>query len=287
MTEYKLGLVLEGGASRTYYTCGILDRLLDDGIYADYVIGTSAGIANGVSYISRQRGRNYVIGTEYLPDKRYLGLRHLLNPKNKSYYNLDFIFDEIPNKLLPFDYDAFSAFRGKAVAVVTDIETGKAVYPEVSRYDRKNTVLRASCALPILFKPIEVNGKKCLDGGICDSIPVAHALQDGCKKAVVILTQPRDYRKKSDKSLELSAKLYKNYRNAANALKNRPANYNRTLDEIAKLEKEGKIFVIAPKASLGIKRTERNPEEIKRIYNMGVSDYDEIREKLINFINNP
>ena len=283
-SRYNLGLVLEGGASRTYYTCGILDRMLDDNIATDYVIGTSAGIANGVSYISKQRGRNYIIGTQYLQDKRYMGMKHLLLKKSGCYYNLDFVFDEIPNKLLPFDYDAFAEFKGAVVAAVTNIETGAAEYLDVSRYDRKCMALRASCALPILFKPIEVDGKLYMDGGICDSIPIDHALSSGCEKAVVILTQPRDYRKRPDKSLELSAKIYRKYPQFAKALLDRPRVYNENLEEIARLEKQGKVFVIAPKTALGVKRTEKNPHEIKRIYNLGVEDYDTVRENLLKFI---
>lgn len=282
----KIGLVLEGGASRTYYSCGILDGLLDEKIYADFIIGTSAGIANGVSYVSKQRGRNYIIGTEYLPDKRYMGMRHLMNPSNRSFYNLDFVFDEIPNKLLPFDYKAFSDFSGDVIAAVSNIETGKAEYLKVSRNDRRFMVLRASCALPILFRPIEINGKKYMDGGICDSIPVDFALEQGCDKCIVILTQPRDYRKKPDKSLEMSAKIYRKNKEFAQALLSRPDNYNKNLDRIAELEKQGKIFVIAPKESLSVKRTENNPDEIKRIYSLGLEDFNEVKDDLLKFLNN-
>ena len=98
----KSGIVLEGGASRSYFTVGALDALTDLGIKTDYLIGTSAGVANGISYVSGQRGRGLKIGLSYLPDKRYMGLKHLLNPKNRSLYNLKFVFDELPNKYLPF-----------------------------------------------------------------------------------------------------------------------------------------------------------------------------------------
>lgn len=273
MEQNKLGLVLEGGASRTYYSCGIMDGLLEEEIYADLVIGTSAGIANGVSYVSRQKGRNYQIGTQFLPDKRYQGARHLLNRKNRSFYNLDFIFDEIPNKLLPFDYTAFASYPGEVLAAVTNIETGKAEYLPVSRQDRRSMILRASCALPILFCPIEINGTKYMDGGICDSIPAVHAFERGCGKAIIILTQPRDYRKHMDKTLKLSAKVFKKYPLFAKALLQRPNVYNQTLDRIFEYERQGKAFVFAPEEPLGMKRTESSPEEIKRIYRQGYADF--------------
>lgn len=286
MNKIKTGLVLEGGASRTYYSCGIMDGLLDAGIYANYVIGTSAGIANGVSYVSKQIGRNYIIGTEYLPDKRYQGAMHLLNRKNKSFYNLDFIFDEIPNKLVPFDFDTFSNYKGEVVAAVTNIETGKAEYINVSRNDRRFVILRASCALPILFKPIEYNGKKYMDGGICDSIPVEHAINSGCEKCIVILTQPRDYRKSPEKALEYSARIYRKNKEFAQALLTRTENYNNNLDKILELEKQGKLFVIAPERSLGIKRTESNANEIKRIYKLGLEDFKKVKNQLSEFLCN-
>ncbi len=285
MSIKKLGLVLEGGASRTFYSCGVMDSLLKENIYADYIIGTSAGIANGVSYVSKQIGRNYVIGTKYLPTRKYQGFHHLLDRKNRSYYNLEFVFNEIPNKLLPFDYDTFSNFKGEVVAAVTNIETGKPEYLDVSRNDRRFMVLRASCSLPIMFQPIEINGIKYMDGGICDSIPVQHALDSGCDKCIVILTQPRDYRKQFDKSLKLSARVFKKYPEFCKALYSRPENYNKCLERIIELEKEAKVFVIAPKRSLGINRTENNAEEIKRIYDLGIKDFENSKKSLDVFLN--
>ena len=117
----KIGLVVEGGASRTFYSCGVMDEMLRENIYADYVIGTSAGISNAVSYVSKQIGRNYIIGTKYLNDKRYMGTKYLLSPKKRCYFNLDFIMDEIPNKLVPFDYDTFAKFKGDVIATLTNI----------------------------------------------------------------------------------------------------------------------------------------------------------------------
>lgn len=284
MEQSKLGLVLEGGASRTYYSCGIMDGLLEEDIFADLVIGTSAGIANAVSYVTRQKGRSYQIGTQFLPDKRYQGAKHLLDRKNRSFYNLDFIFDEIPNKLLPFDYAAFSAYPGEVLAAVTNIETGKAEYLPVSRQDRRSMILRASCALPILFRPIEINGKKYMDGGICDSIPAAPAFDHGCTKAIIVLTQPKGYRKQSDKTLELSAKIFKKYPLFAKALLQRPEVYNQNLKRIFEYEQQGKAFVFSPEEPLGIKRTESDPKEIKRIYQQGYKDFRKFLPSLKSFL---
>ena len=125
-----LGITFEGGASRTVYSCGIMDALLEEGIYADYAIGVSAGAAFGVSYASKQIGRNYTLATEIMNRKEYMGPHNLLDPKNKCYYGLKYAFDTVPNEILPFDYDAFEKSNG-FTAVVTNIETGEAEYLEV------------------------------------------------------------------------------------------------------------------------------------------------------------
>lgn len=263
-----------------------MDEMLREKIFADYIIGTSAGISNAVSYASKQIGRNYTIATKYLNDKRYMGTKYLLNPKKRCYFNLDFIMDEIPNKLVPFDYDSFADFKGDVIATLTNINTGKTEYVPVSRYDRRFEILRATCALPLLFQPITINGNKYLDGGITDSIPFRQAFNDGCDKCIIILTQARDYRKHADKSLEISAKRYKKYPEFAKALLNRPNMYNNQLEDIKALEKQGLAYVIAPEQSLGIGRTESNPNVISKIYKQGESDLRKHLDKLKEFISN-
>lgn len=97
----------------------------------DYLIGVSAGIAYGVSYLSGQKGRNIEVVENYIADKRYMGMRHLFNRNEKAYFNTKFVFEEVPNELIPFDYDAFAAYPGKVEAAVTNIHTEKPEYVEV------------------------------------------------------------------------------------------------------------------------------------------------------------
>lgn len=129
----KCGLVLEGGALRTIFSSGVCDAFLEGNISADYVVGVSAGIAYGVSYVSKQPKRNLELVTRYASDRRYMGIRNLLNPRNRSYFGLDFVFRQIPEELLPFDYKTFAAFPGTMEAVVTDMATGQANYLSVPR----------------------------------------------------------------------------------------------------------------------------------------------------------
>lgn len=265
----KTGLVLEGGASRAYFSIGAMDALLDLGIYADYVIGASAGIANGISYVSRQRGRSLELGLKYLHDKRYMGFRHLLNRNNESYYNIKFVFDEIPNKYIPFDYENFRKYNSGTVAAVTNLETGKPEYIDIDGSDKKWTAVVASCALPLMFKPISVNGKLYMDGGISDSIPFEHAFESGCGKAIVIVTRERGYCKGNEPAIGISSFLYRKYPQFAKALRGRADMYNRERVRLFKAESEGKAFVIAPENTEGWTRTEKSPEKLKEMYDDG------------------
>ena len=278
----KTGLVLEGGASRTIFTCGILDALLDNDIYINYVAGASAGISYGVSYLSKQSGRNHRITAEYMNDKRYMGFSNMLKRGNRSYYGLDFVFGEIPAKLIPYDFEEYRRSGENGFGAVTNIETGKTEYMRVKADDKNWTVLRASCALPILFRPIKINGHYYMDGGITDSIPFKYALDSGLDRLVVILTRPRGYVKKPEK-LGTAVKLaYPKFPKLAEALSVRHIMYNNEISELEKLEKEGKVLILAPEKDYGIKRTENDPDILlpfeKEGYDYGVRMIPKIRE---------
>lgn len=269
--KMKLGIVFEGGASRTIFSCGVMDVLLEENIIADMVIGTSAGIAFGVSYASLQKERNLHLAAEYMGDKRYMGIRHLFNPKNRSFYNMQFVYDDVPNIHLPFDWEAFKNFKGDVIGVCTNVETGKAEYLPVLRTDRTFPVLRASCALPIIFPFINIDGTDYLDGGIADSIPYKYAFDQGCDKVIVVLTRERGYVKHTGKSVKLAEKLYKKYPKLVRAMDERAENYNKQVEELRTLERDGKAFVIEPVTTMGVKRTEGKPSRLLPLYNHGVS----------------
>jgi len=276
------GLVLEGGASRGYFTVGALDALIDIGYKADYLIGTSAGIANGISYVSGQRGRGLRIGLEYLGDKRYMGMRHLLNPQKRSFYNVDFVFDELPNKLLPFDSEAFDKSGCRVIAALTNLRTGKCEYHDITSEDRKWKKVVASCALPLLFQPVEIGGELYMDGGITDSIPFGKALEDGCERPVVIITRERSYIKKPEAALNVSGFLYRKYPEFRKALECRTEMYNENHHKLLELEKEGKILLVAPEVDTSDwKRTEKRPAEIQKMYDIGYQTVMKYREKIM------
>ena len=278
----KTGLVLEGGASRGYFTVGALDALIDIGFKADLLVGTSAGIANGVSFVSNQRGRGLEIGLKYLNDKRYMGFRHLLNPKTRSFYNVPFIFGEIPNKLIPFDKEAFDNSGCKVMAALTNLKTGKCEYHEVQSEDKEWKVVVASCALPMLFQPVEIGGELYMDGGITEPIPFRKALDEGCDKTVVILTRERSYIKEKEAGLGISGFLYRRYKGFKNALETRTEMYNDRHHELLELEKEGKIILIAPEEDTSSwKRTEKRPEKIQMMYDIGYATVMKYKDKIL------
>lgn len=280
----KLGIIMEGGASRTVFSCGVSDRFLEEGIMPDYFAGVSAGIAYGVSYLSGQKGRNRKIFEEYMADKRYMGMKYLFDKKMKSFYNIPFVFGEVPNKLVPFDYGAFAAYPGEVEAVVTNIHTGQAEYLKVPRDDHNFDVIVASCSLPILFQPVKVGKHYYLDGGIADSIPWKRAQEKGCDRIIVILTRKRDYVKSTDRSVKLAAKLYREYPKLAQSLFDRADSYNQCLKELYQAEKEGKVFVIAPEELHGVGRTEAKAEKLDLLYEEGYRIADEQMEALKRYL---
>ena len=280
----KNGLVLEGGALRAIFSSGVCDALLDANVMTDYVIGVSAGIAYGVSYVSRQPRRNLEVVTRYAPDKRYMGMNNLVDKNNRSYFGLKFAYDTIPNELSPFDYDTLAAYPGEVEAVVTNLNTGKADYLPVPRRDKESLLLQATCAMPLLFPIYHINGQPYLDGGAADSIPWQRALDQGCERVIVVLTRPREYRRKPDQMIRLIRKQYHEYPRFVQAMETRAQRYNENREQLFELEREGKALVIAPKSTLGVGRIERDTEKLRLLwaegYNMTVERMDEIRDYL-------
>ena len=282
-----LGIVCEGGGSRTVYSCGILDVLLEENIIADHFIGVSAGIAFGVSYCSGQIGRNLTLATQFMNRPEYSGIKHLLDPKNRSYYNLDYAYYQVPDKELPFDMDAYKAFPGDIISVVTNLRTGQAEYLPCDRDDKYFTHLRASCALPLLFPPIEIGGELYMDGGIADSIPYKQAIKAGCDKLIVILTRPRDYIKRDEPAIKLACAYYRKYPGFVESMRTRAERYNRTVSELKELQSQGKVFVFTPKRTYGTRRTEGDPQELKKLYDHGYGHARWAMDSLRKYLGRP
>ena len=259
-------LILEGGTFRPIFSAGVMDALLDNNIIFPYCIGVSAGITNGISYISQQKGRNLEVLTKYRNDKRYLGYRNFL--KCKSLFGLDFLFDEIPNKLVPFDMKTYKKYNGKVLIGVTNAKTGKTEYFDGKDLDDKATYLRATCALPVFFPAIKINNNEYYDGGLCDPIPIKKAITDGNEKHLIILTQPKGYKKNlSRKNIVVSKLLNRRYPNLKNAFLHRHESYNETVKFCEELEKQGKAIILRPEYKL--ESFEKDVNKLKDSYNHG------------------
>ena len=281
----KLGMVFEGGANRTVFSCGVMDKFLEENIMPDYYIGVSAGMAYGLSYLSGQKGRNLELMEKYMADKRYMGMRHLLNRKEHAYYNTKFVFEEVPNELLPLDYDALARFPGEIEAAVTNIHTGKAEYMEVPRGKEMKDLLIATCSLPILFQPVKIGRHYYLDGGLADSVPYEHAMEMGCEKLVVVLTRERGYVKTQEKAAGVMNRLYQRYPKIVEDMKLRAERYNVSMEKLMQLEKEEKVFVIAPESTYGVGRTETDTIKLRRLYDEGYRIATEQTDALRAYLN--
>jgi predicted patatin/cPLA2 family phospholipase len=266
-TLIKRGLVLEGGGLRGIYTAGVLEAFLEAGIEFPYVIGVSAGAGYGCSYVSRQRGRNLKVLVNYRNDPRYLSWRSFI--KTGNYFGLDFIYGDIPLRLIPFDSETFLNSPVRFVTVCTDCVSGEAAYFEKSKDIL--TVMKASSALPYASKMVEYQGRRFLDGAISDAIPLKRAIADGFAHTVTILTQPEGYRKKEE-GHPPAFLFYQNYPRLSAALKTRVGRYNRSLAFAAAEAEAGRNIIIRPTQDLGVTRTEKSVPKLVRLYELGMED---------------
>lgn len=262
------GLVLEGGTFRPIFSCGVMDAMLQHNIMFPYCIGVSAGITDGFSYISRQVGRNLEILRQYRHDKRYVGVSNFL--KCRSLFGLQFAFEEIPNRLIPFDWDTFAQYNGRYLVGVTNARTGKSEYLDGTRLDRANTMVKATCAIPLVFPAISLNGQQYYDGGICDPIPVRKALADGNDKLLIVLTRPSTYRKTLNRSNRVAASVLRHkYPKLVEPLLTRHIKYNETVQYCDALERQGKAIVLRPAGDGVIDSFEKDLDKIEASYRYG------------------
>ncbi len=282
MNTLHTGLVLEGGGIRGIYTAGVLDCFLEESIKVDALFGVSAGIVNGINYISGQKGRSLKVNTDYIKDKRYLGFYSLLT--TGDIFGVDFCYNILPNKLIPFDYQTFQNNKTKCFAVVSNLITGHAEYKLCKDMHRDLDYVRASASLPLVSHIVGIHGSLYLDGGICDSIPLAASIRHGYRKNIVILTRPYGYRKSPSHMLPAVAYMYRNYPKFIQAYKARYLHYNHALELVAKQEAEGKAFVFRPSKSLKINRLEKNLSKIHAMYRLGYYDAKHAMPKLKKFL---
>lgn len=264
----KKGLVLEGGAMRGLFSAGIIDVMMEENIGVDGLIGVSAGAVFGCNFISHQPGRAIRYNKKYCNDPRYCSIRSLV--KTGDMFGVDFCYHEIPEKLDVFDNAAYEASKTPFYVVCTDVETGKAVYHLCENNVRKDLLwMQASASMPLASRIVEIGGKKYLDGGVADSIPLEYFESIGYERNIVVLTQPKGYVKKKNKALPLMRRRMKEYPDFLETVARRHEVYNDSTAYVERREEEGAVLVLRPEESLPIGRVEHDPEKLQTVYDLG------------------
>ncbi len=268
---------------RGLFTCGVLDVFLERGIGFDGAAGISAGAVFGCNYKSGQIGRGVRYNKRYCRDPRYCSLRSLL--KTGDLYGADFCYRELPDVLDPFDRESFRGNPMAFYAGATDVNTGEAVYHLCEDGEETDLAwMRASASMPLASRPVPVDGRLLLDGGIVDAVPYRFMESLGYDRLVMVLTQPKGYVKKKSRALPLLRVLLRRYPAVAAAMEVRHERYNRQMREIGERERSGAALVLRPPEPLGIRRTERDPEELERVYQIGRAEARRRLEEVVRFV---
>ena len=281
----KKGLVLEGGAMRGLWTAGVTDVMMEHEVWPDGLIGVSAGAAFGCNYKSRQVGRALRYNMRFAKDSRYSGIRSLLT--SGDYFNAQFGYHVVPYEYDIFDTATFEKNPLEFTIVCTDVETGKAVYHTMDHVDYDELEwLRASASMPVVSRVVKVQGYKLLDGGVSDSIPLEYFERQGYQRNVVILTQPLGYQKEHNRLMPIIRMSLRKYPLMVKALDERHIMYNKQLEYVAQAEREGRCLVIRPEEKIPIGHISHDPEQMRRVYEMGRQTGERYIERIKEFYEN-
>jgi predicted patatin/cPLA2 family phospholipase len=277
-------LILEGGGLRGNYSAGVLRYFMDKGLYFPYVIGVSIGACNASNYVARQPERNRIVNTRFVGDRRFISYGRLL--AGGGLFGMDFVFDTIPRQLVPFDFKRFFESPQRHITTVTDCSTGAPRYFEKEGLGRRKflRILRAGCSLPLLQKPVSIDGRAMMDGGIADPIPLAKSMSDGNRRHVLILTRPPGYRKQASPLTALIRLRYRHFPALARTLARRHQRYNDTVRSMEELERRQTIFCIRPPAPLAVGRVARDKEKLYAVYDQGYHDAENRYSALIRYL---
>lgn len=276
----KVAMVLEGGSFRCQFTAGVLDVFMENGVEVSACYGVSAGALSGLNYKSRQIGRANRVNLAFCNDSRYMGAKSFAT--SGSVVGYDFLLNDIQDRLDPFDNDAFEKNPMSLYAVATDVVFGTPAYLPVENAVLDVDALRATTSLPLMTQPVEMGDAIYLDGGVADSVPVEHALEDaGFDRAIVVLTQDRTYKKGPYEFLAAAHARYAAYPYLLEALENRHERYNEQREHIWEYERQGRALVIAPPQSVEVGHIEHDPAKLLALYIQGRQEgkrrLDEVR----------
>lgn len=277
----KIGLVLEGGGMRGLYTAGVLDVMMEHQFMPDVVCGTSAGVTFGVNLLSQQKGRVLRYNCRYAGDRRYVSLHSWLTTGNMI--NRDFAYDLLPRELDPFDEETFEQSKAAFYATITNMRTGQAEYVRITNTWQQMDVIRASASLPIICQPVEWQGEKYLDGGLVDNIPLDKCTELGCDKIIIVLTRPLEY-VRNDHIAGVCRLFYPRYKALLRAIEQRNDRYNAHLQQIRRLEQEGKVFVLRPSENISVGRLEKDVARLQALHQLGMADATRLWDDLVRYL---
>lgn len=282
--DNRVGIILEGGAMRSVFSAGVLDFLMEKELHIPNVLAVSAGAYAGMNYASGQKGRCLKSVVEPLGDYRYMGLGTFL--RKGTFFDMDYLFDKVPKEKAPFDFETFKNFKGRFITSTVNCSTGETMYHEAFQDAAEFfTIFKAANSLPLIAKISHIQGKPMLDGGMADAIPITKALEEGWQKIIVVFTRDASYRKKEKSDLYMAATnlVYRKYPKFLEVIKKRAKRYNDAIDTVAKLEKEGRAFVLRP-SKLTVGNNEANVDKLKAYYQHGYETMQARYEELLNFL---
>lgn len=275
----KTGLVLEGGAMRGLFSAGVIDVMMEHELWPDGVVGVSAGAAFGCNMKSRQIGRCIRYNKRFARDWRYCSVRSYL--KTGELFGGDFCYHELPTTLDPFDTKTYGSNDMNFYAVCTDVDTGLPVYKKIDEMSFESMEwIRASASMPVAAKIVRINGRKLLDGGISDSIPLRFFQNMGYTRNIVVLTQPRDFIKQPEKIAPLIRMLLRKHPKFVAASDRRHVMYNDELDYIRQEEAAGRILVLAPDEKLPVNHVCHDPRLMQQTYELGRQAAERMIDKI-------
>lgn len=278
-----IGLVLEGGGMKGVYTAGVLEYFMEKELYFPYVIGVSAGACMAASYLSRQKGRNKKVNIDLVSDPRYLSFRNFVT--KRQMFGMDFLFDEIPKNIVPFDFDTFLQGPERMIVGATDCETGEAVYYTKQEHgENMLQIIRASSSLPFIAPSVEYQGKHLLDGGIIDPIPIRKSQADGNRKNIIVMTKEENYTLQPSRFSSVMRLFLKKHPRIGERLIERHRLYKETLTHIESEKETGNVLVIQPSAPIGVRRIEKDQNKLLQLYELGYADAKRREQEIRQFI---
>lgn len=280
--EKDYGLVLEGGAMRSVFTSGVLDCFLDHDIMFPNIMTLSAGAYAAAGYVTQEK--NWVFDAIINPLREYKYLGPSVFFKKGTFFDMEYLFEVVPKTVAPLDFEAFCQSAVRFIISTVNCATAETVYHE--NFDSIEQLLRtckASSSLPFIAKVCFLNGQPMLDGGMDQAIPIAKALEEGWRKILVVLSRESDYRKAKQHPLYLASikALYHKYPEFYKLVKTRPARYNEALEQVHRLEREGRVMILRPEG-VTLKNSESDPDTLVKYHQHGyetaLNNIDRIRE---------